>query len=247
VLSNRLLLSTKDLADVKKAMEALQGEKLSLVTKNRLLMAVADNRFAGITLTGQRVIFLLDMSGSMELIDENTKEPDKWPLVCETLGKIMASLPDLKKYQVILFADKLRYPLGNEGKWLDYDPDTSKKTTIDGLTTITPKGGTHMYAAFEEAFKFRNDGLDTIYVLSDGLPNLGPGLPVGTPLREAQKTEILSKHVRQTLKSTWNQPIEGQRVRINTVGFFFESPDVGAFLWALARENEGSFVGMSRP
>ena len=37
------------------------------------------------------------------------------------------------------------------------------------------------------------------------------------------------------------------RVRINAVGFFFESPDVGAFLWALSRENDGSFVGMSRP
>ena len=36
-------------------------------------------------------------------------------------------------------------------------------------------------------------------------------------------------------------------VRINAVGFFYESPDVGAFLWALARENEGSFVGMSKP
>ena len=29
--------------------------------------------------------------------------------------------------------------------------------------------------------------------------------------------------------------------------FWAESPDVGAFLWALARENEGSFVGMSKP
>ena len=25
------------------------------------------------------------------------------------------------------------------------------------------------------------------------------------------------------------------------------NPDVGAFLWALSRENDGSFVGMSKP
>jgi hypothetical protein len=37
------------------------------------------------------------------------------------------------------------------------------------------------------------------------------------------------------------------KVRINSIGFFYESPDVGAFLWALSRENDGSFVGMSRP
>jgi hypothetical protein len=36
-------------------------------------------------------------------------------------------------------------------------------------------------------------------------------------------------------------------VRINAVGFFFDSPEVGAFLWALAREHDGGFVGMSRP
>jgi len=37
---------------------------------------------------------------------------------------------------------------------------------------------------------------------------------------------------------------KGGPVRINAVGFFFESPDVGAFLWALAREHRGSFVGL---
>jgi len=46
----------------------------------------------------------------------------------------------------------------------------------------------------------------------------------------------------------WNRAYSGRaKVRINAVGFFYESPDVGAFLWALARENDGSFVGMSKP
>ena len=39
-----------------------------------------------------------------------------------------------------------------------------------------------------------------------------------------------------------NQP----RVRINCIGFYFESPDLVAFPWALAREHDDSFVGMSR-
>jgi hypothetical protein len=49
------------------------------------------------------------------------------------------------------------------------------------------------------------------------------------------------------LKNVLNRPNADQvRVRINTIGFFFESPDVGAFLWALARAHDGSFVGMSK-
>ena len=92
--------------------------------------------------------------------------------------------------------------------------------------------------------------MDTIYLLSDGLPNIGAGLSpeAARTLTEVGRCEVLSRHVRQTLRSNWNAPQANKpRVKINTVGFFYESPDVGAFLWALARENDGSFVGMSKP
>ena len=98
--------------------------------------------------------------------------------------------------------------------------------------------------------RLRQQGLDTIYVFSDGLPNIGAGLSpeAARTLKESDRSEILSKYIRQKLKIEWNRGYAGQRkVRINTVGFFYESPDVGAFLWALARENDGSFVGMSKP
>lgn len=86
--------------------------------------------------------------------------------------------------------------------------------------------------------------------MSDGLPNIGEGL---TPdqsrtLKETEQGDVLGKHIRKKLKNEWNVATASQpRVRVNAVGFFYESPDVGAFLWALARENDGSFVGMSRP
>ena len=55
----------------------------------------------------------------------------------------------------------------------------------------------------------------------------------------------MGKYVRDKLKNDWNRPRAGENdVRINAVGFFFESPDVGAFLWAMAREHRGSFVGL---
>ena len=68
------------------------------------------------------------------------------------------------------------------------------------------------------------------------------------PLSETEQGTILGRHVRDTLDRTWNRPLAGQpKVRINAIGFFFDSVDVGAFLWALARDNDGSFVGMSKP
>ncbi|HEV2949708.1 MAG TPA: VWA domain-containing protein, partial [Gemmataceae bacterium] len=242
--------SGRTLTEANRVIESLKEDKRALedqVVRSRL---AADNRFAGIALTGRRVIFLVDMSGSMELVDENTTAPDKWAGVRETLAKVMRSLPDLEKFQVILFSDRISYLVGNDGNWLDFDPRNSVDQVTRSLAAIKPRGNTDMHVAFEAAFRFRQQGLDTIYVFSDGLPNIGAGLSpeAARTLKESDRSEILSKYIRQKLRTEWNRAYSGRpKVRINAVGFFYESPDVGAFLWALARENDGSFVGMSKP
>ncbi len=248
-LERDLLSRGRDLDESNRRLERLQGDKRSLADELARLRESADNRFAGISLTGRRVVFLVDMSGSMELVDENTPAPEKWSGVRETLAKILKSLPELEKFQVIVFSDHASYLLGGDGGWLSYDPRTSADRVTRALAAIKPIGNTDLSAAFAAAFRYRDQGLDTIYILSDGLPNVGAGLDpaVAETLRETERAEILGNYVRKRLKSDWNRPIDGRRVRINAVGFFYESPDVGAFLWALARENNGSFVGMSKP
>lgn len=245
----RLLTLQKELTQARSRLDQLQEEKKLLAHQVARARVDAENRFAGIALTGRRVVFLVDMSGSMDYLDAQTPDANKWAAVRETLQKIIRSLPDLEKFQVVLFAREASFPLGTDGRWLTYDPKTSAQQIHKALTATKPKGATNMYAAFDAAFRFRAEGLDTIYVLSDGLPNVGPGLTAEqAKLKETEKAEVLGNYVRKLLRTTWNRPVAGQpRVRINTVGFFYESPDVGAFLWALARENDGSFVGMSRP
>jgi hypothetical protein len=242
----RSLHLKKDLRESKKEILEAAKRYQDLALALRLGKEAAANRFAGLPLTGQNALFLIDMSGSMEMVDENTLDPDKWPFLCVQVAKIMKSLPDLKRYQVILFSDKVRYPFGRRGEWLEYDPKTTPQTVLKGLRAVKPKGETNMYDAFEEAFAFRSQKLDTIYLFSDGLPNTGKGLPPNSQnLSEQQRSAILARHIRNRLKTVWNASIEGQpRVRLNTIGFFFESPDVGSFLWALAREHGGGFVGI---
>jgi hypothetical protein len=242
--------SGRTLTEANRVIESLKDDKRALEDQVVRARLAADNRFAGIALTGRRVIFLVDMSGSMELVDENTTAPDKWSGVRETLAKVMRSLPDLEKFQIILFSDRISYLVGNDGNWLDFDPRSSVDQVTRSLAAIKPRGNTDMHVAFEAAFRFRQQGLDTIYVFSDGLPNIGAGLSpeAARTLKESDRSEILSKYIRQKLRTEWNRAYSGRpKVRINAVGFFYESPDVGAFLWALARENDGSFVGMSKP
>jgi hypothetical protein len=253
VLTTELDQQKKMAGDESRTVQTLRGTtarlEKELATANRRATS-AENRFAGIELTGRRVVFLVDMSGSMELVDPDTAAPLKWQGVRETVAKIMTSLPELEKFQIILFAERTSFSLGEDGRWIDFDPKTSADRATKALAKTRPEGGTNMYIALESAFRLRGSGLDTIYLLSDGLPNMGEPLTEAQTanLKETEKGEILGKHIRKKLKEVWNRPIDGAaRVRINAIGFFYESPDVGAFLWALSRENDGSFVGMSKP
>ena len=226
----------------------LQGQKAKLADKYDKLRSDADNRFAGIALTGRRVVFAVDTSGSMKRLDPTTPAPAKWPTVVDTVGKVMRSLPGLEKFQVVAFAEKAKVVVG-DGGWVDFRGEASVSQVTAALTAIDPDGGTNMSDALDLAFRRRADGLDTVYLFSDGLPTSGPGLtPAQEKLSAPEQTDLLARHVRRALLGEWNRPDgKGERVRVNAVGFFFESPEVGAFLWALARENDGSFVGMSRP
>jgi hypothetical protein len=225
---------------------AIESKKLELKELERR----GDARFAGLALTGKRVVFLVDTSGSMEMLDEKTEAPNKWAEVCDTVARLMRSMPALEKYQIVCFSTKTSFPLGKEGKWLDFDPKNSPEQARKALKQIKPRGGTNMHAGLEAAFKFRPERLDAVYLLSDGLPNDGEGITEQQrqQLKEPELGQLLGRHVRKKLKEQWNKPGNNSpRVKINTIGFYYESPDLGAFLWALARENDGGFVGMSKP
>jgi hypothetical protein len=256
-LAARILELEKDLLARKTAMLDVQAKVADIDATRKALneqltkiKIAADNRFAGIQLVGRRVVFLVDMSGSMKMVDEHNKSPEKWPAVTATIVRILRSLPDLEQFQVILFSDDVAYPLGLQGAWLQYDPAVSPDRVAQALGAIEPKGNTDMHKGFEAAFRFRPQGLDTIYLLSDGLPNIGLGLTEAESrtLSETEKTNRLCRFVRQMLQQKWNKEELGRPpVRIHSIGFFYESPEVGAFLWALSREHNGSFVGMSKP
>lgn len=237
----------KQLDDANVNIVDLQGDKKKLADKIDKLRIESDAKFAGIAMTGKRVAFVVDMSGSMKLLDDKTAAPQKWPIVVETLTKVMRSLPELEQFQIVLFSRSARYLFGTGG-WQPYRGDETLKLVGEKLLDEDPVGDTNMYDAFDLAFKLKASGLDTIYLFSDGLPTSGQGLPADTKaLTDGQRSEYLTKHIRQTLKLNWNSEREARRVKINSIGFFFESNEVGAFLWALSRENSGSFVGMNKP
>lgn len=230
----------------------LKAEDEGKILKNQVVRLQADaiNRFAGITLTGKRVVFLIDRSGSMLEDARDKPSSAKWAEVRNTVAKLMRSLPALEKFQLVAFAQDATFPLGNAGSWIDYDPEKSPDLVVKALAdpALTPNGGTNMYAGLEASFQLRTQGLDTIYLLSDGLPSVGPGVSaeLANTIPQDRLGQMLGQHIRRKLDAEWNvKATDGRRVRINSIGFFYESPDVGAFLWSLSRDHGGSFVGMN--
>ena len=135
----------------------LQGTKAKLADKVNKLQVESENKFAGIAMTGKRVVFLVDMSGSMERTEENVMAPDKWPTVRDTVCKVMRTLPDLEKFQVILFSGKVRYLL-EAGDWIPYEKEKSIDRVYKAMSAVKPAEDTNLYAGLEEAFKYRGQG-----------------------------------------------------------------------------------------
>ncbi|MCS6865705.1 MAG: VWA domain-containing protein [Gemmataceae bacterium] len=239
---------TKTIDEARATIIDLQGEKAKLADQFHKFQKETEARFAGIAMTGKKVVFIVDMSGSMGKRDLTTLDTSKWPLVVETVCKVMRSIPTLEAYQVIVFSSSAHWLFGS-GQWRTFTGEPSVEAVREALLQVKPKDDTNMYAAFEKAFSLRATGLDTIYLFSDGLPTSGEGLtPAQENLSEQERGALLGKYVREKLSRSWNRAENGQpRVKINSIGFYFESPDVGAFLWSLSRENDGSFVGMSKP
>jgi hypothetical protein len=242
----------KKVDDANASIIDLQGDKQKIADKFDKFQKETEARFAGVVMSGKRVVFLVDISGSMGKKDAETADPTKWPIVTETVTKVMRSIPGLEKYQVIIFSSSAKWLFGN-GEWLDYNGTKSLEQVTTALLKVKPYDDTNLYAGLELAFRLRPSGLDAVYLFSDGLPTSGPGLTTAEqnrqpPLSELELGEKLGKYIRRTLNGDWNRPLAGKsKVLIHSVGFYFDSPDVGAFLWSLSRENGGSFVGMSKP
>ena len=164
----------KKIDDANATIIDLQGDKATLADKYDRSQKESEARFAGIVTSGRRVVFLVDISGSMAKRDAATADPTKWPIVVETVGKVMRSIAGMEKYQVIVFSSSAKWLIGN-GEWQVYAGEKSVEVVKTALLAVKPYDDTNLHAGLEKAFALRNSaGLDAIYLFSDGCPRPAP-------------------------------------------------------------------------
>jgi hypothetical protein len=185
--------------------------------------------FYGITTFSDRILFVFDVSGSMEEPADPTGrrlEPTKIALARKELNGAIDLLDDGKKFNLVLFSHAVvRYKPGMV---------VADKMTRDQAKRFAsewePSGGTNVHDSLETGFRLAGtsaDGktyaslIDTIFFLTDGTPTAG----------KVQDPARILEAVRE-----WNKYAH---IVIHCVGL---GAGAETFLKMLAEQNGGQFV-----
>lgn len=154
------------------------------------------DKFFDLTIESDRVLFVLDFSGSMAepanlKADGTTQgggtpvETTKAELVVTELKKLVMSLPDGALCNFVVFSDDVRIwrAEGNRPALVKLDDESRDDLMGNFLDGLRPNGPTNLYEALQTALGFGGRGLydkyygagfDTLYVITDGAPTAGP-------------------------------------------------------------------------
>jgi hypothetical protein len=199
-------------------------------------------KILGVEVLSKRCVFILDVSGSMNLKDllpENgqrgrTVQPGDpgygeapvermrmWRLQ-DAMEKCIQALPEDTKFTIITFGSHVT-------EWnADLQPANAKNKAeaIEFAKGMHPEGYTWTDTALERAFEIQD--ANTFYLFSDGIPQRGKN-PDGSPAR-IDTNEILEKVA---------QLNRVRKVKIYTIGIGEADP---VFMAKLAAQNDGTFT-----
>lgn len=150
-------------------------------------------KFFDLQIESDRVLFVLDFSGSMaepvQLQARTTgarpgKPTTKAELVVSELKKLVMSLPDGALINLVVFSDEVRVwrEEGGRPALVRLDDETRDDLLGNFLDRLRPNGPTNLYGALAKALDFGGRGLhdryyaagfDTLYVITDGAPTAG--------------------------------------------------------------------------
>ncbi len=153
-------------------------------------------KFFKIDIESDRILFILDFSGSMKLplklkqeqgtsaAPSDSKTTTKAQMVVSEMRRMVMALPDNTLFNIIVFNEDVQVwrSEGNRPALVRLDDAARDDLLARFLDSLSPRGLTNLYGALDKAFDFGGRGLsdkyyqagfDTIYILSDGAPTTG--------------------------------------------------------------------------
>ena len=136
------------------------------------LKQLTSAKFFGIRIESHRVLFIVDVSGSMNepmrsrYVGESGRP--RIEIAKEELSRAVEALEDNALFNILAFS-------GGVETWLEEGVASSKSKTreeaLEYVDRLGALGGTNLYGALSAAFE--DEDIDTIFVLSDGEPSVG--------------------------------------------------------------------------
>jgi hypothetical protein len=185
--------------------------------------------YHGIKVLSDRVVFVIDSSGSMEAKDPSSGQ-SRMDLAKEELLNTLDQLTAKTRFNIVTFSAS---PLMFEREMLKATPANKKKAS-EWVQAQLPAGQTNTHDTLKKILT-EIGGLDTIFFLSDGLPTAGRYLLQEKILAEISKLNQFLKvriHCIALLVGTYGAagaPDEDKKI-------------LEHFMERLAEENDGTFI-----
>jgi HEAT repeat protein/Mg-chelatase subunit ChlD len=178
------------MADLERAREAEELRRLKQVT---------NSKFFGIRIISHRVIFIIDVSGSMEeKMVTQFEGGSSLTRMAVAIRELIASIKSMDRgalFNIIIFSSEV-------DPWLEDGIAGANQAERDEaeafVARLKPGGGTNLYDSIKMAFG--DPDVDTIFILSDGEPTVGAVTDVN--------------RIRADV-AAWN---EHRHIQINTIG-----------------------------
>ena len=202
----------------------------------------------GLTVTGSKILILLDRSASMtarKLVEivkykaspaSSRQSAEKWVNAKNVVWWMIARAPKQSWLQIASFSDTTIFHTAN---WVRAN-DSGALTAVKGkMASLVPEGSTNLESAVNAAIK---SGADNIYLITDGLPTVAPGGQTILGLDGCGSKWFKRKQVtgecRVSLFSRTVSAAAGKPVRISVVLMPMEGdPDAAPLFskWALSK------------
>jgi hypothetical protein len=142
-------------------------------------------RFFELGVHSHNVLFVVDISGSMEWpasfvgnprgrrgpAHDPDAGPSRMQVAAEQLSGALVSMDEHARYNLIAFNDRARPWLDRDGMAGFGKAGKRVENALEFVDELSPTDGTNLHGALEAAFE--DPDVDTIYLLSDGVPSLG--------------------------------------------------------------------------
>ncbi|MBK8976804.1 MAG: HEAT repeat domain-containing protein [Planctomycetes bacterium] len=170
--------------------------------------------YYGIPLISDRVVFVVDVSGSMSAPIGTDQRRTRLDEAKRQLRRVVEGTPEHFRFNVVSFHTTIAAVFD---EMLRVSP-RNRAEALQRIDALSPMGSTNVHDAMKRAFE--EEEVDTIYLLSDGAPTAGP---ITDP--DALADEI----------ARWNR---ARRLRIHCISIGTDSP----MLKRIAAESGGEYV-----